>query len=107
MVNIDKKVNKLKKFVSDHKEEITIIGYGLCSYAIGVGIGYICGVPTKRTREFFKKGTRGVYGFDCPEDMVITVRDIFTDNFEYLHEAGIEPDDRIVSYLVSIAKSET
>ena len=107
MANIEKKENKLKKFVSDHKEEIIDVSCRLCYYAIGIGVGYFLGRPGKRMREFYKKGTRGVYGFDGPEDVVVTAGELFGDNFKYLHEAGVEPDDQIVSFMFSIAKSET
>lgn len=108
MANNEKKANKLKKFVTDHEEEILIIGYGIGSYLLGVGIGYICGRPSKELREFFKMGTRGVYPCYQPADKVLTAAEFFSpEALEGAEKLGVQHGDRIVGALFSIAKSET
>lgn len=107
MANIDKKVNKLKEFVAEHELAFTIIGYGLFSYALGLGVGYCCGRPSKEFINVMKKGTRGGYALNLPEEYVKTASEVFGDAMDHVAALGIQPNDRIVDAVLVIAKSET
>lgn len=104
----NKKENKLKKYIADHEEEILIVGYGLCAYLIGIGIGRVCFGPSKEVKNIWKTSTRGVYPAMVPADKVMTALEIFGSKaFENGEMFEIQPTDKVIGTLWCIAKTET
>lgn len=104
----NKKENKLKNFIADHKIEILIAGYGIGSYLLGTAIGLYCFGPSKEVKNFWKMSTRGVYPMVKPADVTTTALEVFgKEAFENGSMFDIQPNDQIVASLLCIAKSET
>lgn len=122
-MNIDKKENKLKKFVKDHEVEFTIVGYGLTCLAVGVGIGYVCNwkpknVASIRSKSTGKedlaglielcdcvnKGTRATIVWEPPIGEPVTVAECFGKNVDRILRHGTQPDDTVVNIIYNIAK---
>lgn len=122
-MNIDKKENKLKKFVKDHEVEFTVVGYGIACLAVGVGIGYACNwkpkgiayIHSKSTGEedlaalidlcaCVNKGTRATVVSTPPAGKAVTAAEYLGDGIDRVLQFGVQPDDVIDNVIINIAK---